>query len=65
MRESARRDGESARRDGARDLILLSSRHHKHLHDHHIHTTGNAEHPTFTDAAGRTIAANQPHAPPR
>jgi Domain of unknown function (DUF222) len=47
------------------NLILLCSRHHKLLHDHHIHTSGNAEYPTFTDADGRTITTNQPHAPPR
>jgi 5-methylcytosine-specific restriction endonuclease McrA len=47
------------------NLILLCSRHHKRLHDHHIRTSGNAEHPAFTDEAGRAITANQPHAPPR
>ena len=47
------------------NLILLCSRHHKLLHDHHIHTGGNAEHPAFTDASGRAITTNQPHAPPR
>jgi hypothetical protein len=47
------------------NLILLCSRHHKLLHDHHIHTSGNAEYPTFTDDDGRTITTNQPHAPPR
>ena len=47
------------------NLILLCPRHHKLLHDHHIHTSGNAERPAFTDAAGRAITTNQPHAPPR
>jgi hypothetical protein len=47
------------------NLILLCSRHHKLLHDHHIHTGGDAKCPTFTDAGGRAITANQPHAPPR
>ena len=47
------------------NLILLCPRHHKLLHDHHIHTSGHAEHPTFTDATGRAITTNQPHAPPR
>jgi hypothetical protein len=46
------------------NLILLCHRHHKLLHDHHIPTSGTAEHPTFTDAAGRAITTNQPHAPP-
>jgi HNH endonuclease len=47
------------------NLILLCPRHHKLLHDHHIHTHGDAERPAFTDATGRAITANQPHAPPR
>ena len=47
------------------NLILLCSRHHKLLHDHHIRASGNAERPDFTDADGRTITTNQPHAPPR
>ena len=46
------------------NLILLCPRHHKLLHDHHIHAGGNAEQPVFTDASGRGITANQPHAPP-
>jgi hypothetical protein len=46
------------------NLILLCPRHHKLLHDDHIHTSGNGEHPTFADEAGRAITANQPHAPP-
>ena len=46
------------------NLILLCSRHHTFLHDHHIHTTGNAEHPVFTDQSGSAITAHQPHAPP-
>jgi hypothetical protein len=46
------------------NLILLCPRHHKHLHDHHIHTQGTSNHPAFTDAAGRAITTNQPHAPP-
>ena len=37
------------------NLILLCLKHHKHLHDHHIHTTGTGNHPVF---------AHQPHAPP-
>ena len=47
------------------NLILLCPRHHKLLHDHHIHTSGNGEQPAFTDEAGRAITTNQPHAPPR
>ena len=47
------------------NLILLCPRHHKHLHDHHIHTSGHGQHPAFTDATGRAITTNQPHAPPR
>ncbi|MDX6631317.1 MAG: hypothetical protein QOH00_3563 [Gaiellales bacterium] len=47
------------------NLILLCPRHHKLLHDHHIRTSGNGEHPAFEDEAGRAITANQPHAPPR
>jgi len=47
------------------NLILLCPRHHKHLHDHHIHTSGNANEPAFQDQAGRAITTNQPHAPPR
>ena len=46
------------------NLILLCPRHHKLLHDHHIHTSGHAEQPAFEDAAGRAITTNQPHAPP-
>jgi len=34
------------------------------LHDHHIHTSGTGDAPTFTNAAGRAITTNQPHAPP-
>ncbi len=46
------------------NLILLCPRHHKLLHDRHIRTSGNADHPTFTDEASRAITANRPHAPP-
>ena len=46
------------------NLILLCSRHHKLLHDHHIRTSGNAETPIFKDQSGRAITTNQPHAPP-
>jgi hypothetical protein len=46
------------------NLILLCPRHHKLLHDHHIETSGTGERPIFTDAAGRAITTNQPHAPP-
>ena len=46
------------------NLILLCHRHHKLLHDQHIHTGGTGDAPTFTDAAGRPITTNQPHAPP-
>jgi HNH endonuclease len=46
------------------NLILLCPHHHKLLHDHHIQTSGNGEQPAFTDAAGRAITTNQPHAPP-
>ena len=55
--------------DGGRtelaNLILLCPRHHKLLHDRHIHTSGTGDAPTFTDTAGRAITTNQPHAPPR
>jgi hypothetical protein len=47
------------------NLILLCPRHHKLLHDHHISTSGNGDHPAFTDRSGRAITTNQPHAPPR
>jgi hypothetical protein len=47
------------------NLILLCTRHHKLLHDHHIHASGHGENPVFTDANGRVITTNQPHAPPR
>jgi hypothetical protein len=46
------------------NLILLCLRHHTLLHDHRIRTSGNAQQPVFEDEAGRTITANQPHAPP-
>jgi hypothetical protein len=46
------------------NLILLCPRHHKRLHDHHIHTSGRGEAPVFTDESGRTITAHRPHAPP-
>ena len=46
------------------NLILLCPRHHKLLHDHRIHASGNAEHPAFRDDSGRAITTNQPHAPP-
>jgi hypothetical protein len=47
------------------NLIQLCPRHHKLIHDHHIHTSGHADNPAFTDAAGHAITTNQPHAPPR
>jgi HNH endonuclease len=47
------------------NLILLCARHHKLLHDHHIRTGGSGDQPVFTDADGRAITTNQPHAPPR
>jgi hypothetical protein len=46
------------------NLILLCPRHHKLLHDHHIHTSGTGKEPVFTDERGRAITTNQPHAPP-
>ena len=46
------------------NLILLCHRHHKHLHDNHIHATGDAKHPVFRNDAGRPITAHQSHAPP-
>jgi hypothetical protein len=55
-------------RDGATELanlILLCGRHHKHLHDYGIRTSGSGEQPVFTDRSGRAITTNQPHAPPR
>jgi uncharacterized protein DUF222/HNH endonuclease len=53
--------------DGATELdnlILLCPRHHKLLHDHHIHTGGSGNNPVFTAQSGRAITANQPHTPP-
>ena len=47
------------------DLVLLCTRHHKHLHDHHTHTTGTGKQPVYTDETGHAITAHQPHAPPR
>ena len=47
------------------NLILLCPRHHKLLHDRQIRTSGTGHDPMFTDASGRAITANQPHAPPR
>jgi 5-methylcytosine-specific restriction endonuclease McrA len=47
------------------NLILLCLRHHELLHDHGIRTSGTAERPEFTDATGRAISTNQPHAPPQ
>jgi hypothetical protein len=46
------------------NLILLCHRHHAHVHDHHMQTGGTGAQPIFSDQAGRTITANQPHAPP-
>ena len=46
------------------NLILLCPRHHKHLHDHHIRTSGTAHQPAFLDRSGRAPTANRPHAPP-
>jgi hypothetical protein len=46
------------------NLILLCQRHHRLLHDNHLHTAGSAEHPTFADRDGRPITTNHPHAPP-
>ena len=47
------------------NLILLCTRHHKHLHDHHIKASGHGKNPAFADRDGRAITTNQPHAPPR
>jgi hypothetical protein len=47
------------------NLILLCPRHHKLLHDDHIHASGRGQNPAFADEAGRAITTNQPHAPPR
>jgi 5-methylcytosine-specific restriction endonuclease McrA len=46
------------------NLILLCTRHHTFVHDHHIRATGRAEKPTFHGASGRTLTTNEPHAPP-
>ena len=46
------------------NLILLCPRHHKHLHDHHIHTSGTAQQPAFVDQSGRTITVDPTRAPP-
>ena len=46
------------------NLILLCPHHHKHLHDHHIHTTGHNHQPTFTNPHRHTITPTQPHPPP-
>ncbi len=47
------------------NMILLCSRHHKHLHDHHVRIDGTVAEPVFARESGRVISANQPHAPPR
>ncbi len=47
------------------NMILLCPRHHTLLHDHHITASGHGAKPVFTDANGRAITTNQPHAPPR
>ena len=68
QRASSKRTTSSQTSDGGKtelvNLILLCHRHHKLLHDQHIHTSGTGDAPTFTDAAGRPITTNQPHAPP-
>ncbi len=46
-------------------MILLCPRHHTLLHDRHIVASGHGANPAFTDANGRAITTNQPHAPPR
>jgi Domain of unknown function (DUF222) len=46
------------------NLILLCTRHHTLVHDHHIRTSGPGKDPGFTDENGRAITASQPHAPP-
>ena len=46
-------------------MILLCPRHHTLLHDNHITASGHGANPAFTDANGRAITANQPHAPPQ
>jgi HNH endonuclease len=46
------------------NLILLCTRHHTLVHDHHIRTSGPGKDPVFTDRDGRAITAHQPHAPP-
>ncbi|MEO9173980.1 MAG: hypothetical protein ABI317_00605 [Gaiellales bacterium] len=46
------------------NLILLSPRHHKLLHDHQTHTSGTGAQPTYTNHAGRAITPNQPQALP-
>ena len=46
------------------NLILLCSRHHTRVHDHHIRTSGSVAAPVFTDASGRVITVARPHAPP-
>ena len=46
------------------NLILLCARHHKHLHDRHIRSSGSGGRPVFSDESGRPIITNRPHAPP-
>ena len=46
------------------NLILLCTRHHSLVHDHHIRTNGPGKDPVFTDENGRAITASRPHAPP-
>jgi hypothetical protein len=36
------------------NLILLCHRHHTHIHDNHIHTSGTGDNPVFVDDAGRS-----------
>jgi hypothetical protein len=57
--------GKAAGKTEVDGLILLCSRHHTLVHDHHITTSGTGKNPTFTDRNGRAITAHQPHAPPR
>jgi hypothetical protein len=45
-------------------MILLCTHHHKHVHDHHIRTTGTGHKPVFTDESGHPITAGRAHAPP-
>lgn len=46
------------------NLVLECGRHHQYIHDHGIRVNGTGANPIYTDARGRRITADRPHAPP-